>query len=112
MKRMTDCVWRDKGVCLLKAPDCLGSCDFKTLAFEKDAILQRIVFERRQITKMYFLSKDRKKEQILDKTRGVILLYDVLQKFFGMPNPLKKKVNVLITDDERMKSVMKKKELA
>lgn len=97
---------------MLKAPDCLGSCDFKTLAFEKDAILQRIVFERRQITKMYFLSKDRKKEQILDKTRGVILLYDVLQKFFGMPNPLKKKVNVLITDDERMKSVMKKKELA
>lgn len=108
---LADCIWREKKVCKLKAPECAANCDLKGLAFEQQAILDRIAFERRKIARLYFFSKDRKKSEIADRTKGVYVLYSVLQKHFGLDNPLKKEAETFMTDNDRMMTLLSWKKI-
>jgi hypothetical protein len=113
----SNCVWRTNGYCtfeekakkdkLIGEFACDATCDFATLKFDKDAILERIKFEKHQIRKMFVFSRDRKKKEMLDKCVGITKLYDALEKHFGMPNPLKEDLEKYMTDFDRIKSFIK-----
>lgn len=102
------CVWKVKAVCKLGSDVvCPVDCSLKDLVFEREAILARIVSEKKLLRKMFFFMRQRKKLEIRDKSCGVLVLYNVLEEHFGMPNVLKQEMNMIMTDDDRVKSVLK-----
>jgi hypothetical protein len=112
----SSCLWRQKSLCsfekkaiedkLLGDFKCDKDCDFSTLKFEKDAILERITYERHQIRKAYLFARDRKKKDMLDKCVGISKMFESLEEHFGMNNPLKDSLNVAMTDIDRIKSII------
>lgn len=93
---MTDCVWMDKVNCQKKNTDgtidiglSCDECDWKTLEYSKEAIIKRIGIETNKMKKLYMFAKQRKANEINDIMSGIVKMYEILEKDFGVKNPIK-----------------------
>lgn len=89
----SECIWKDKIKCNESICD---DCDWKELPFEKQAILNRITKEKRNLRWLYIMTRKRKEKEIQDKANGIYLMYDILEKHFGITNEINKEIKELV----------------
>jgi hypothetical protein len=106
-----DCTYEIKGYCDAVEKqgnkkvvlDQCQNCDFRDIPFSQHAIHKTIRKEKLSIARMYTFTRIRKKAEIQDKVYGLYKLYEILEKEFGEPNPIKAQ----LSDPEFVKEALR-----